>query len=131
MADSAQLTPAVGWNEELFFSTLADRNRFRIFLSLARNGAQTAEAVKGQQPVSSATKHLAVMRQAGLVQLLENPRDGRKYLYALSPSVPVEKTEKGATIDFRLLHVSSVMTATMARSDGRVLLRVDRRGCEF
>ena len=100
MADSGQMIPATQWDQELVFTTLADANRRRLFLSLVRNGAQTADSLKGSQPVSSATKHLAVMREAGLVEISENPRDGRRYLYRLTPKVPVTKTEKGAVVDF-------------------------------
>ena len=33
-------------------------------------------------------------------ELAENPRDGRRLLYVLSPGVPLVKTEKGAVVDF-------------------------------
>jgi len=40
-----------------------------------------------------------------LVVQRENPRDGRKYLYALAPNVPVTKTESGAALDFGFVTV--------------------------
>jgi len=36
---------------------------------------------------------------SGIVQL-GNPKDGRRLCYALSPAVPVVKTETGVVIDF-------------------------------
>ena len=95
------------WDEDLFFETFADRARRRLLLSLARSGAQPAADLTGAagKRLDATLKHLITLRAAGLVVQQDNPRDGRKYLYALAPNVPLTKTETGAALDFGFLTV--------------------------
>jgi hypothetical protein len=90
------------WDEDVIYATLANPVRRRILLSLARNGPQTGAQLMGgvKRQLSATLKHLVEMRSAGLVMTHENPGDGRRLLYLLSPGVPLTKTEKGAVVDF-------------------------------
>ena len=45
-------------------------------------------------------KHLVALRGAGLVVTAENPQDGRRLLYRLSPAIPVTNTAAGWEMDF-------------------------------
>ncbi|MBE7497225.1 MAG: hypothetical protein HS117_19965 [Verrucomicrobiaceae bacterium] len=45
-------------------------------------------------------KHLVALRGAGLVVTAENPQDGRRLLYHLTPAIPATKTERGWEMDF-------------------------------
>jgi DNA-binding transcriptional ArsR family regulator len=105
MADSSQpVVPGTvsPWNEDKIYAALGDPVRRRLLLALARGGPQPGAQLMGgvRHRLSATLKHLAAMRAAGLVVMRENPRDGRKLLYALSAAVPVTKTETGAVIDF-------------------------------
>ena len=40
------------------------------------------------------------LRGAGLVVTAENPADGRRLLYRLSPTIPARRTETGWELDF-------------------------------
>jgi DNA-binding transcriptional ArsR family regulator len=106
MAESAQavVVPAANtsWDEDLIYATLADPARRRLLLALARGGPQPGVSLKvsAGRTLTATVKHLAGLRKAGLVLMQENPRDGRRQLYALSPLVPVTKTETGAVVDF-------------------------------
>ena len=55
---------------DLIFKSLADPTRRAIFEHLCRQGEQTVAALTAQAGVSQpvVSKHLAVLRQAGLVQ---------------------------------------------------------------
>jgi DNA-binding transcriptional ArsR family regulator len=55
---------------DLIFKSLADPTRRAIFERLCRQGEQTVAALTAQAGVSQpvVSKHLAVLRQAGLVQ---------------------------------------------------------------
>ena len=101
--------PAAGspWDEDLIYAALGDPVRRRLLLALARGGPQIGANLQiGLHHRLSATlKHLAAMRRSGLVLMQENPRDGRKCLYALAPAVPVMKTETGAVLDFGFLTI--------------------------
>jgi DNA-binding transcriptional ArsR family regulator len=105
MADLPKLpvpTPSAAWDEDVIYPTLADPVRRRLLLSLARGGPQPGTQLKDgvNRRLSATLKHLAAMRAAGLVLVQENPRDGRRQLYALSPSVLLTDTEKGVVVDF-------------------------------
>lgn len=74
---------------DLLFKTLADPTRRGIFERLCREGEQTVAALTAQAGVSqpAVSKHLAVLKQAGLVR---DRHEGRQTHYsaqlgALSP----------------------------------------------
>jgi len=92
----------VTWNEDLVYATLGDPVRRRLLLALARGGPQPGVDLMGGvgRRLSATLKHLAVMRASGMVLMQENRKDGRRLCYALSPAVPVVKTETGVVIDF-------------------------------
>ena len=66
---------------ELLFKTLADPTRRAIFEWLCRNGEQTVGALTARAGVSqpAVSKHLAVLKQAGLVQ---DRHEGRQTHYS-------------------------------------------------
>lgn len=76
---------------DILFTTLADPTRRALFERLCRDGDQTVAALTAQAGVSqpAVSKHLAVLKRAGLVR--DRP-DGRQTHYsaelaALSPLV--------------------------------------------
>jgi len=76
---------------DILFTTLADPTRRAIFERLCREGEQTVGALTAQAGVSqpAASKHLGVLRRAGLVR---DRHEGRQTHYsaqlaALSPLV--------------------------------------------
>jgi DNA-binding transcriptional ArsR family regulator len=76
---------------DLLFRTLADPTRRALFERLCREGEQTVGALTAQSGVSqpAVSKHLGLLRQAGLVR---DRREGRQTHYsaqleALSPLV--------------------------------------------
>jgi DNA-binding transcriptional ArsR family regulator len=74
---------------DLLFKTLADPTRRAIFERLCRDGEQTVAALTARAKVSqpAVSKHLAVLKQAGLVRDRHEGRE-RHYsaqLRALSP----------------------------------------------
>ncbi|MBI1406711.1 MAG: metalloregulator ArsR/SmtB family transcription factor [Caulobacter sp.] len=64
---------------EVLFRTLADPTRLAIFERLCREGEQTVGALTAQAGVSqpAVSKHLAVLKQAGLVSGLQQGRETR------------------------------------------------------
>ncbi len=66
------------------FSTLADPTRRAIFERLSREGEQTVRALTDRAGVSqpAVSKHLAVLKQAGLVR---DRRQGRQTHYSAEP----------------------------------------------
>ncbi len=66
------------------FSTLADPTRRAIFERLTRDGEQTVRALTDRAGVSqpAVSKHLAVLRLAGLVR---DRREGRQTHYSAEP----------------------------------------------
>ena len=76
---------------DLLFRTLADPTRRAIFERLCRDGEQTVGALTAKAKVSqpAVSKHLSVLKQAGLVR---DRQDGRQIHYsaqrgALAPLV--------------------------------------------
>jgi DNA-binding transcriptional ArsR family regulator len=76
---------------DVLFRTLADPTRRAIFERLCRDGEQTVGALTGRAGVSqpAVSKHLAILKQAGLVL---DRRQGRRTHYsaqlrALSPLI--------------------------------------------
>ena len=99
------------FDEDLVFSALAGRARLRLLAALAKDGPQTAIALetvgKGTRVrkdrgrhVDSTLKNLKLMVNAGIVVELDNERDGRRTLYALSPAVKVTPSGDGTEFDF-------------------------------
>lgn len=69
---------------DVIFRTLADPTRRAIFERLCREGEQTVGALTAQAGVSqpAVSKHLAVLRQAGLVR---DRHAGRQTHYSAEP----------------------------------------------
>lgn len=67
--------------QDLLFKTLADPTRRAIFERLCREGEQTVGALTAQAGVSqpAVSKHLGVLRQAGLVR---DRHEGRQTHYS-------------------------------------------------
>lgn len=68
-------------SQDLLFKTLADPTRRAIFERLCREGGQTVGALTAQSGVSqpAVSKHLRVLKQAGLVRDLQ---EGRQTYYS-------------------------------------------------
>ncbi len=75
------MTPAP---QDMLFRTLADPTRRAIFERLCREGEQTVGALTAQAGVSqpAVSKHLGVLKQAGLVR---DRQDGRQTHYSPQP----------------------------------------------
>ena len=69
---------------DALFKTLSDPTRRAIFERLSRDGEQTVRALTDQAGVSqpAVSKHLALLKQAGLVM---DRRDGRETHYSAQP----------------------------------------------
>lgn len=69
----------------MLFRTLADPTRRALFERLCRNGEQTVGALTAQSGVSqpAVSKHLGVLRQAGLVR---DRHEGRQTHYSAQPA---------------------------------------------
>ncbi|WP_233840158.1 metalloregulator ArsR/SmtB family transcription factor [Dyella sp. 2HG41-7] len=67
--------------EDMLFRTLADPTRRALFERLCREGEQTVGALTAQAGVSqpAVSKHLGVLKQAGLVR---DRQDGRQIHYS-------------------------------------------------
>src|SRR5579862_6722987 len=70
--------------QDMLFSTLADPTRRAIFERLCRDGEQTVGALTARAGVSqpAVSKHLGVLKQAGLVQ---GRHEGRQTHYSAQP----------------------------------------------
>ena len=98
-ANAAPAGPA--WDQDLVFEALAHPARRRMLVALAVNGPRTAAELTGATSLrpSATLKQVLWLTASKLVVRQENPRDGRKYLYALAPNVAVTKTERGTVLD--------------------------------
>src|SRR3990170_8672804 len=69
---------------DVLFRTLADPTRRALFERLCREGEQTVHALTGPAGVSqpAVSKHLGVLKQAGLVR---DRRQGRETHYSAEP----------------------------------------------
>lgn len=107
MSDATLPVNPVSWDPDLIYWALAEPPRRQILLALASRGPQPAGDLLGatRRRLDATLKHLQTLRSAGLVTRQENSRDGRKYLYALTPQVPLAKTDKGVVLDFGFLLV--------------------------
>ncbi|MBP7704733.1 MAG: helix-turn-helix transcriptional regulator [Caulobacter sp.] len=72
-------------DRDILFRTLSDPTRRAIFERLCRGGEQTVGALTAQAGVSqpAVSKHLAVLKQAGLVR--DRP-EGRQTHYSAQPA---------------------------------------------
>ncbi|GAB3463850.1 metalloregulator ArsR/SmtB family transcription factor [Massilia terrae] len=75
-------------NYDLLFRTLADPTRRAIFERLCRGGEQTVGALTAEAGVSqpAVSKHLALLKQAGLVR---DRHEGRQTHYLAQPAALV------------------------------------------
>jgi len=71
--------------QDMLFRTLADPTRRALFERLCREGEQTVGALTAQSGVSqpAVSKHLGVLRQAGLVR---DRHEGRQTHYSAQPA---------------------------------------------
>jgi DNA-binding transcriptional ArsR family regulator len=71
-------------DHDVLFRTLADPTRRALFERLCRDGEQTVGALTAQAGVSqpAVSKHLGVLKQAGLVR---DRQDGRQTHYSAQP----------------------------------------------
>lgn len=78
--------------QDLLFRTLADPTRRAIFERLCRKGEQTVVALTAEAGVSQpvVSKHLGLLKQAGLVQ---GRTDGRKTHYRALPGALAPLTD--------------------------------------
>jgi DNA-binding transcriptional ArsR family regulator len=102
MSDPTPIPPAPRWNADLVFAALGDPSRRRLMVSLAGRPLQTATDLRGAtgKRLDATLKHLVALRAAKLVVAEENPRDGRRMVYRLSPDVTVRRTETALELDF-------------------------------
>lgn len=72
-------------SHDILFKTLSDPTRRAIFERLCRDGDQTVVALTARAGVSqpAVSKHLAVLKQAGLVR---DRREGRQTHYRAQPA---------------------------------------------
>jgi DNA-binding transcriptional ArsR family regulator len=70
--------------QDVLFRTLADRTRRALFERLCREGEQTVGALQARAGVSqpAVSKHLGVLKQAGLVR---DRHSGRQTHYSAEP----------------------------------------------
>lgn len=106
-SDGAEPAPAAAasgrWKPDLIFSILAEPARRHVLLALASGKPAAATDLQGatRLRLDATLKHLSLMRSAGMLVTSPDRTDGRRTLYTLSPSVPVQKTpEGGIVIDF-------------------------------
>lgn len=81
-------TKCTAMDVQSLFDTLSDETRRRIVLLLMRNGEQCVCNIYGLLDISQpkASRHLAVMREAGLVSAR---REGKWMHYRLHPEMPL------------------------------------------
>lgn len=96
-APPPQVIPA-----DTVYAALGDPTRRRLLQILAHGQGLTATALAGNvsKRLDATLKHLVALRGAGLVVTAENPQDGRRLLYRLTPAIPVTKTATGWEMDF-------------------------------
>jgi predicted transcriptional regulator len=99
---SASVPNPVHWDESLIFAVLNDESRRQLLRTIALGTIEPASQLKTRVGLRlhGTVKHLTLMREAGLVTMENDPADGRRQLYRLSPNVPLTKTDQGAVIDF-------------------------------
>lgn len=78
--------------QDLLFRTLADPTRRALFERLCREGEQTVGALTAQAGVSqpAVSKHLGVLKQAGLVR---DRHEGRQTHYSAQPDALAPLTD--------------------------------------
>ncbi len=98
------------------FAALADGRRRFVLEEIARRGSLTATELAAELPVSrqAVAKHLAALREAGLVRA---SRSGREARYALTPEPMGEAArwmeEIGVTWDARLKSLDAHLAKRM------------------
>jgi DNA-binding transcriptional ArsR family regulator len=78
--------------QDMLFRTLADPTRRAIFERLCRGGEQTVGALTAEAGVSqpAVSKHLAILKQAGLVR---DRHEGRQTHYLAQPAALAPLTD--------------------------------------
>ena len=102
MSDPIPSPPAPRWDADLIFPALSDSTRRRMLVSLAARPLQAATELRGVtgKRLDATLKHLIALRAAKLVLAEDDPRDGRRMVYRLSPDVTVRRTETALELDF-------------------------------
>ena len=90
------------WDADLVFAVLGNPTRRRLLISLAGRPLQTASSLVGAtgRNLDATLKHLVALRAAKLITTEENPQDGRRFLYRLSPDISVRRTDAALEVDF-------------------------------
>ena len=99
---------------------LADENRLRIIMMLADQESCVCQVVEvlGFAP-STVSKHLSILRQAGLISYKKNGR----WVYYRLPDNP--SPEAADAIDFEVRHLQDDPKILEDRSHGRVICSQD------
>lgn len=88
---------------DALFRAFGDPMRRRMLAQLARGGAQIAAALhprRYRHQIDNIVRHLTRMRKEGVVIMSDNPVDGRRALYALSPAIRTALSESGVLFHF-------------------------------
>lgn len=103
------------WDEALVFPALLSQERRKLLFALVdgpkvgfdlqvgKGTALPKKARRSNSFLSSTTKNLKVLTDAGLVVPLENPQDRRQRLYSLTPETQVTMVDDLAVFDFGFL----------------------------
>lgn len=87
---------------DVVFASLGDPTRRRILEALSDGQPRRARALGGAsgKRFDATLKHLITLRDSGLIVATPDPTDNRRQLYTLAPSVKVEVSPAGRTMDF-------------------------------
>jgi DNA-binding transcriptional ArsR family regulator len=109
MADSPGSLPAAPapgavyhWRADVVFPILADPSRRQLLAALANGIPMAASqlASPAGRRLDATLKHLTALRASALVVTMDDPRDGRRQLYYLSPNLTVRFRDGEGEIDF-------------------------------
>lgn len=85
------------------FAALGDPSRRRILQGLSDGKPRIATIIRGfiGKRLSATIKHLAALKNSGLIISQKDPEDSRRQIYTLAPSILVAVAEDGRrTLDF-------------------------------
>lgn len=84
------------------FLALSDPTRRQILISLFDGQPHAVSGMGGSLPKHRdlMRKHCETLVKSGLILRQDNPQDGRRSLYQLSPQVKTATTPEGRTLDF-------------------------------
>lgn len=94
-------TASAHWMPDAIYSLIGDPTRRKLLVTLARTPGQTGDQLKGKaHNMDAVLKHLAALRTAGLVTMSANAVDGRRHLYSIAPTAPMELHENEVVFNF-------------------------------